>query len=160
VFRVFALDSYIRPRWKKKEIQFTPRRQTEFSAAEITAFIGAAVNLACKLPDTREFAGATFEPELNGDLRAVGVPRRFFLAFFLPPSSRATHDRPDFKVPIRGGWKRRESEEDYSISVDSCHGHVSDAGTMRTRHTRWHTSTSAASPSASSHLRNERSRRY
>lgn len=67
---------------KKKEIQFTPRRQTEFSAAEITAFIGAAVNLACKLPDTREFAGATFEPRLNGDLRAVGVPRRFFLCFF------------------------------------------------------------------------------
>lgn len=82
---------------KEKETQFTSRRQTEFSAAEITAFIGAAVNLACKLPDTREFAGATFE--LNGDLRAVGVPRHFSLAFFfLPtsPSSRATHDRSDF----------------------------------------------------------------
>jgi len=65
---------------KKKEIQFTSRRQTEFSATEITAFIGAAVNLACKLPDTREFAGATVE--LNGDLRSVGVPHRFFLAFF------------------------------------------------------------------------------
>jgi hypothetical protein len=52
-------DAHVRPR--RKKIQYTPRCQTEFSAAEITAFIGAAVNLACKLPDTREFAGATFE---------------------------------------------------------------------------------------------------
>lgn len=44
----------------KQKIQFTLQRQAEFSAVEITAYFhrSRSVNLACKLPDIREFASS------------------------------------------------------------------------------------------------------
>lgn len=127
--RVFALDSYIRPRrGEKKKYSLLLGVRQNFPRLKLPLSSGSCGQFSLQTSRHTRVRGSDIRAELNGDLRAVGVPRHFFLAFF-PTSlvSRATHDRPDFKVPIRGGWKRRESKEEYSISLDSCHGHVPDA---------------------------------
>lgn len=111
------------------------KKNTIYSSASDRIFRGwnyhfhrsRAVNLACKLSDTG-VRGNDIRAECDS---SVGV--RFFSCFFNLPLFllRDAHDRPDFKVPIReeGLWKKKsgENKEEYSISLDSCHGHVSDA---------------------------------